>query len=168
MRSILWIVPLAASLAATGPAIGQTSQATLLDRIQIEEMVVDYYSQLGQPKKTKSFADSYTDDAEMILGNRSIRGKAAIEAIYASFAPPPGRPPRAPMTVLLSNPRITVTGSTAHGEFIYTGIVADAPDKAPRLHEQGREIDEFVKLKGVWKIRKRTIISDANAGMDAR
>ncbi len=68
------------------------------------------------------------------------------------------------MNVLVNNPRITVTGNTAHGEFIYTGIVAEAPNKAPVLHEQGREIDEFVKINGEWKIKRRQIINDANEG----
>lgn len=166
MRKAMWAMPamIGLVLAAGQPAVAQTTMATLLDRIQIEEMVTDYYSQLGRPK-TKNFVEAYTEDAELVLGTRTAKGKAAIEAIYASMANANPGKPRPPMNMLLTNPRISVTGDTAHGEFIYTGIVIEAADKAPVLHEQGREIDEFVKVNGVWKIRKRTIVNDANAGM---
>ncbi len=165
-RTILGMAITAFALATSQAAIAETTMQTLLDRIQIEEVVQNYYAQLGRPK-TKSFGESYTEDAEMILGTRVIKGRAAIEAMYRELAASSGNKPRPPMTLLLSNPRITVTGDTAHGEFIYTGIVAVAPDKAPVLHEQGREIDEFVKINGAWKIKRRQIIGEANAGMGA-
>ena len=84
--------------------------------------------------------------------------------VACSIASSAASGPRTTMNVLVSNPRITVTGDTARGEFVYTGIVIEAPDKAPVLHEQGREVDEFVKVGGAWKIKRRQIISDANAG----
>lgn len=149
-------------LAAVPGAQARTTQATLLDRIQIEELVIDYYSQLGHPKKP-DFGDEYTEDGELILGERVIKGREAIKALYKGLpSSAPGA--RTTMNVLVSNPRITVTGNTAKGEFVYTGITVPAPDKAPVLHEQGREVDEFVKVNGEWKIKRRQIIGEANAG----
>jgi len=136
---------LALVLASGAQAEPRTTAATLLDRLQIEDLVTDYYAQLGG----------------------EIKGKAAIKAMYAGLKPVDPAKPRPRMNVMVSNPRITVTGNTAHGEFIYTGVVVAAPDKAPELHEQGREIDEFVKVKGEWKIKRREIINDANAGLSA-
>ncbi len=153
-----------AVLASTG-AQARTTAQTLLDRIQIEELVVDYYSQLGHPKRD-DFGDEYAEDGELILGERVIKGRAAIKALYKSLPSSAASGSRTTMNVLVSNPRITVTGDTAHGEFVYTGIVIEAPDKAPVLHEQGREVDEFVKVGGEWKIKRRQIINEANAGAD--
>jgi ketosteroid isomerase-like protein len=158
-------VATATSLIAAMPAQAKTTQATLLDRIQIEEMIIDYYSQLGG-KKSATFGEEYAEDGEMVLGSRVIKGREAIKALYAGIRSNGEAPSR--MNVMVSNPRITVNGNTAHGEFMYTGVVIEAPDKAPVLHEQGREVTDFVKIKGEWKIKRREILSDANAGMAAR
>lgn len=148
-------------LVATGASAG-TTQATLLDRLQIEDLVIEYYSQLGG-EKGPNFGNEYTEDGVLVLGTREIKGREAIKAMYAGLKPADPSKPRVRMNVLVNNPRITVTGNTAHGEFIYTGIRVPDPNKAPELHEQGREIDEFVKVKGEWKIKRRQIINDANA-----
>lgn len=157
---------LALTLAGGSAVQARTTQQTLLDRILIEELVIDYYSQLGG-EKGPDFGNEYLEDGELVLGTRVVKGRAAIKALYAGIRPADPSKPRPHMNVLVNNPRITVTGNTAHGEFIYTGVVAVAPDKAPEVHEQGREIDEFVKVKGAWKIKRRQIINDANAGFGA-
>jgi hypothetical protein len=144
----------------------KTTQATLLDRMLIEELVIDYYSQLGG-EKSANFGDEYMEDGELVLGARVVKGRAAIKALYAGIKPADPGKPRVRMNVLVNNPRITVTGNIAHGEFIYTGVMVPDPAKAPEVHEQGREVDEFVKVKGEWKIKRRQIINDANAGFGA-
>lgn len=161
-RGVLAMLAAGLTMVGTGGHAG-TTQKTLLDRIQIEDLVIEYYSQLGG-KKGPSFGEEYTDDGEMVLGTRTIKGKEAIRAFYSGLKSADPSKPRPRMNVLVNNPRITVIGDTAHGEFIYTGVVVVAPDKAPVVHEQGREIDEFVKVKGEWKIKRREIISDANEG----
>ncbi len=103
----------------------------------------------------------------LVLGTREIKGRAAIKAMYAGLKPADPSKPRVRMNVLVNNPRITVTGNTAHGEFIYTGVMVPDLAKAPEVHEQGREVDEFVKVNGEWKIKRRQIINDANAGFGA-
>ena len=154
----------AALLAAAGAgAETRTTRDTMLDRLQIEDLVVDYYSQLGGDKGP-DFGNEYTDDGELVLGTRVVKGRDAIKALYAGIKPADPGKPRVRMNVLVNNPRITVKGNTAHGEFIYTGVMVPDPAKAPEVHEQGREIDEFVKIKGEWKIKRRQIINDANAG----
>ncbi len=152
-----------AMLLTTGAAQARTTQATMLDRLQIEDLVIDYYSQLGGDKGP-DFGNEYTDDGELVLGTRVVKGRDAIKALYAGIKPADPGKPRVRMNVLVNNPRITVTGNTAHGEFIYTGVMVPDPAKAPEVHEQGREVDEFVKIKGEWKIKRRQIINDANAG----
>ena len=153
-------------LATSVQAGPRTTAATLLDRLQIEDLVTDYYSQLGG-EKSATFGDEYMEDGELILGTRVIKGREEIKKMYAGLKPADPSKPRPRMNVMVSNPRVTVTGNTAHGEFIYTGVVVADPNKAPELHEQGREVDEFVKVKGEWKIKSRKIINDANAGAGA-
>jgi hypothetical protein len=157
---------LALLLSGGAQAKPRTTAATLLDRIQIEDLIIDYYAQFGGDRPA-TFGDEYTDDGELVLGTRVIKGKEAIKAMYAGIRAPAGAAPARPrprMNVLVNNPNITVTGNTAHGEFIYTGVIAVAPDKAPEVHEQGREIDDFVKVNGEWKIKRRQVINDANPG----
>ena len=151
------------TMTAGASAQTRTTAATMLDRLQIEDLVIDYYSQLGG-EKGPHFGDEYTDDGVLVLGTREVKGRDAIKALYAGIKPADPSKPRVRMNVLVNNPRITVKGSTAHGEFIYTGVMVPDPAKAPEVHEQGREIDEFVKIKGEWKIKRRQIINDANAG----
>jgi hypothetical protein len=153
-------------LAGAQIAQAKTTKDTMLDRILIEELVIDYYSQLGG-EKGPDFGNEYTEDGELVLGTRVVKGRAAIKALYAGIKPADPSKPRVRMNVLVNNPRITVTGNTAHGEFIYTGVMVPDPEKAPEVHEQGREIDEFVKVNGEWKIKRRQIINDANAGFGA-
>jgi len=152
----------AAALIATGLQ-ARTTRETMLDRLQIEDLVIEYYSQLGGTKGP-DFGNEYTEDGVLVLGTREIKGREAIKAMYAGLRPADPSKPRVRMNVLVNNPRITVTGNTAHGEFIYTGVQVPDPAKAPEVHEQGREIHEFVKVAGEWKIKRRTIINDANAG----
>ncbi|HTQ99112.1 MAG TPA: nuclear transport factor 2 family protein [Candidatus Acidoferrum sp.] len=162
-HGVLALTALALMFAGSAQAAPKTTAANMLDRLQIEDLVTDYYSQLGG-EKSATFGDEYTDDGELVLGTRTVKGREEIKKMYAGIRSPNAGAPRPHMNVMVSNPRITVTGNTAHGEFIYTGVIAVAPDKAPEVHEQGREIDEFVKVKGEWKIKRRQIINDANAG----
>ncbi|MBO9669027.1 MAG: nuclear transport factor 2 family protein [Sphingobium sp.] len=155
----------ATALIASG-AQAKTTKETMLDRLQIEDLVIEYYSQLGGTKGP-DFGNEYTEDGVLVLGTREIKGREAIKAMYAGLRPADPSKPRVRMNVLVNNPRITVTGNTAHGEFIYTGVQVPDPAKAPEVHEQGREIDEFVKVGGEWKIKRRQIINDANAGFGA-
>ena len=163
---LLGAAALALALTAEQSAQAKTTAATMLDRLQIEDLVIEYYSQLGG-EKGPDFGNEYLEDGELVLGTRVVKGRAAIKALYAGIKPADPSKPRVRMNVLVNNPRITVTGNTAHGEFIYTGVMVPDPAKAPEVHEQGREIDEFVKVNGEWKIKRRQIINDANAGFGA-
>jgi hypothetical protein len=159
-------IALSAAVLIATAVQAKTTAATMLDRLQIEDLVIEYYSQLGG-QKGPDFGNEYTEDGVLVLGAREIKGREAIKAMYAGLKPADPSKPRVRMNVLVNNPRITVTGNTAHGEFIYTGVMVPDPAKAPEVHEQGREVDEFVKVKGEWKIKRRQIINDANAGFGA-
>lgn len=164
-----WSKPCLAVLAATagltgtgapaGAQIASTTQATLLDRIQIEDLITDYYNNLGTGG-SRSFGDYYVDGAEFDVNGTVVHGREGIEGLYRSLSQDsPAR--HGTFHMLLNNPLVRVTGDTATAEFLWTGIINDTVTAPPRLVEQGREYDLLVKRNGSWRIRKRVIIADS-------
>jgi hypothetical protein len=87
------------------------------------------------------------------------QGQAPIEALYKKVAA--GAPPRkGTFRMLLTNPRIVVSGDTATADVIWTGVNSETVSATPQLVEQGREHDELVKRNGHWYFKHRIITSD--------
>lgn len=154
---------IAACLAgAAQPGVAQhamTTERTLLDRIQIEDLIVGYYYHLGGGDPN-SFGAFYADDAVLDINGKVYRGKDAIAGAYVELsASSPAA--RGTFHMLLSNPLIAVTGDTATARFIWTGIIQDDVKAPPRFVEQGREYDVLAKRGGQWLITRRTIIADS-------
>jgi ketosteroid isomerase-like protein len=145
------------------PALAEspaTTLATLLDRAQIEDMLVEYYAKMGHGDVKTDFGSYYTDDGIMDVNGVESRGKKAIEAMYVTL----GQPlyvPRGGVNMLITNPKIVVNGDTATADTVWTEIVSDSVKTAPRLLRQGREHDELVKRDGNWLFKHRWITSDA-------
>ena len=135
------------------------TQATLLDRIQIEDLLIRYYVDLTSGNG-HALAQYYTEDAVVDVNGMIVKGRKAIEKSYdglgdgeANFG---GR-----MHMLLNNPIINIDGDTATAWLIWTGVMNDDIKKPPRFLEQGREYDELVKRNGRWYIKKRYISADS-------
>lgn len=134
-----------------------TTMETLLDRIQIEDLLYNYYGLLG--RQGEHFDDYYVDDGILDINGTLFEGRAAI---LTAYAPASGAMPlTGKFHMLLSNPRIVVTNETAVADAIWTGIISDHVKAPPRFVEQGREHDELVKKKGRWYFKRRVITSDA-------
>ena len=149
----------ALTLAASEPSSAQPITAsTLVDRAQIEDLLTRYYYNFGR-SGDRNFGAFYSDDAEMILGTTNYKGRAAIEDAYKalSTADIPQRKSFA-FNIQMTNPLITVRGSTATARLIFTEIVIDKQGDAPRILTQGKEFDTLVKVKGEWRISKRQIV----------
>lgn len=147
-------------MAAPGAAQAvATTQATLLDRIQIEDLITSYYYNLGSGGG-KAFGAYYTEDAILDINGQVARGHAAIEQAYRVLAAA-SLAQHGIFHMLLSNPLIRVQGDTATAEFLWTGILNEAIKAPPRFVEQGREYDMLVRHDGAWRIRKRTVIADS-------
>lgn len=162
-RGALGVIAAGLALATAAPATAQgpvTTQATLLDRILIEDLITHYYSHLGQGD-TKAFEKYFVEDAVLDINGKLFKGRARIEDAYKS-EPANSPAPRGTFHMLLSNPQIEVRGDTAVASFIWTGIMNDTVKAPPRVMEQGREYDLLVKRGGQWLIQKRTIISDSS------
>ena len=135
------------------------TQETLLDRIQIEDLMAKYYVDLTSGSG-HDLAQYYTKDATLDANGTITKGRKEIEKLYDGGAEegfnPPGK-----MHILLTNPIINVNGNTATAWAIWTVFINDDIKKPPRLLEQGREYDELAKIDGRWYIKKRYIATDS-------
>lgn len=134
---------------------------TLLDRIQIEDMIVKYYVDMSAGKN-HDLTLYYTKDAVLDVNGVIAEGHGAIEKLYSSTGDTPSITGK--MNMLLNNAIINIDGNNATAWFIWTGVINDDVKKAPRLLEQGNEYDELVKVNGRWYIKKRYITSDSGVG----
>ncbi|MCP5144391.1 MAG: nuclear transport factor 2 family protein [Gammaproteobacteria bacterium] len=137
-----------------------TTQETLLDRIQIEDMLLAYYYGF-EVDEGHDWTAMYTEDALLDINGKVYQGKKAIQGLYDNYneiSPEENVPGK--VHVLMTNPRIIVTGDTAKAHMIYTEVMNDTVYLAPRLIEQGREDTKFRKVDGRWYITERLITQD--------
>jgi hypothetical protein len=159
-------VALAILLLSLTPPVSaqQVTMETLLDRIQIEDLLTRYYYDLSQ-SKAHELSAYFTEDALLDVDGTVAKGRAEIAKLYANPAPNPKEPAPAPASgrrghMLLSNPIITIKGNTATAHLIWTGVMNEGIGKLPQIFEQGREDDELVKQNGKWLLKRRYITAD--------
>ncbi len=150
-------------MSLTQPASAQqVTMETLLDRIQIEDLLTRYYYNLSR-SNAHEMSEFFTEDALLDVDGTVAKGRAEITKLYQSPEPKPKQPAPAParrMHMLLSNPIITIKGNTATAHVIWTGVMNEGIGKLPQISEQGREDDELVKQNGKWLIKRRYITTD--------
>jgi len=133
----------------------------LLDRIQIEDLLIMYYTALVDFDRT-TMTTHFTEDAVLDINGKIMTGHQEIEHLYSqSEALLAANEMTGTYHMLMNNPRIQVNGDTATAHLLYTGLMCDDLRGPPRLVEMGREYDEFVKVDGEWLISKRVLSSDA-------
>ena len=159
LRSTLAFTAVAA-LAAPALAAPRTTAANLLDRVQIEDFLVDYYQPLGGGKQD-DLASFFVEDGVIDVNGRVYSGHKGIAQAYKDAGSAnTGNPVfQGKFTMLMNNPRIEVKGSAATADVIWTGVVTTKPTDQPHFAEQGKEHDDLVKVNGQWLIRKRIITS---------
>jgi hypothetical protein len=141
----------------------QVTMETLLDRIQIEDLLTRYYYDLSRGE-SHALSEYFTADALLDVDGTVAKGHAEIAKLYER---PEGTKqtesaaPRPQNHMLLTNPVIEVKGETATAHVIWTGVMNDGVGKPPKLYEQGREDTELVKRDGTWLIKRRYISSDS-------
>ncbi len=157
-----------AMICCTSPALAQSTPEittqTLIDRAKIEDMLTRYMTELGH-STIESYVSFYADDAELIMGGRSVKGRKAIFDSYTTMraAAGPMRAQAFAFNTLLSNPLITVRGDTATVQLTYTEVITDTQQSPPRLLVQGREYDELARVNGQWLFKKRQVVSGRTA-----
>jgi hypothetical protein len=134
---------------------------TLVDRLQIQDLITRYYNNFGR-ENAENFADFYADDAELILGERHFKGRDGIMQAYGRApgqAPRPAPPPRYSFIVAVDNPLIVVHGgsNTATAQLVYTEYVIEKQGEPVKVITQGKEYSTFVKVDGHWRYKTRQI-----------
>jgi hypothetical protein len=160
-KAFFLLVSVALMLAASAmPAAAEdppTTLNTLLDRAQIEDLLVDYYAKLGTGGG--DFSSFYVDDAVLDVNGLVAQGKKPIEDLYKQAGEEsPAR--KGTFRMLLSNLKIVVNGTSATADLLWTGVLSETVKAVPQFVEQGREHDELVKRAGRWYIKRRVITSD--------
>jgi SnoaL-like domain len=165
MKQIAVATILLVAVAAVPPARAEqpaTTLQTLLDKQQIQDMLVDYYAHLG--KGEDDFGRYYLPDGVINVNGLKGQGEAAIKDVYKKIgAGTPKRP--GVFKMLLTNVSIVVNGNAATAETLWTGINSPTISGPPRFVEQGTERDDLVKVNGHWLFKLRVITS--NAGRQA-
>ena len=138
------------------------SAETLIDMAQIENLITHYYCNFGR-ENAQNFADFYAEDAELILGTRSYKGREGIESAYGrgpanSNQDRPARPARYSFNVTISNPLIVVHGDTATSQLIFTEYVIENQGDPLQVTTQGREYATFVRTAAGWRYKTRQIV----------
>ena len=151
--SSMGILLTAALLPLTAAAEGTTA-STLLDRIQIEDMMIEYYWAFSTDEG-HDIEKYWAQDGEFVLEGRTVKGLEAIEAEYGTPEAAGDDWPK--FVMLLGNPMIRVSGNTAVMDAIFTGMTSTGPDELPIPSEQGTDHVEFVKIDGQWKIKRREL-----------
>ena len=152
-----------ALLMLASPTSAQVTMETLLDRIQIEDLLVRYYYDLSQGE-SHVLSDYFTEDALLDVDGTIANGHEEIGALYSpaeDSADAQARETRGTAHMLLTNPVIEVNGDVAIAHVIWTGVLNSGVGAAPGLYEQGREDTELRKINGKWLISKRYISSDS-------
>ncbi len=134
-----------------------TTLNTLLDRAQIEDLLVDYYAQLGSGGG--KFSDYYVEDGVLDVNGIIAKGKEEIEGLYKKSGEGSALPQGA-FRMLLTNIKIVVNGTSATADMIWTGVNSETVKSTPRFVEQGREHDDLVKRSGRWYFKHRVITAD--------
>jgi SnoaL-like domain len=162
MSEIRWFALVTAAMLCAHGAAARAQQppmtvTTLIDRAQIEDLLVDYYSHLGAGRG--EFGNFYVADGILDVNGLVAKGQQAIAALYKQVRE---GTPRRPGTfrMLLTNPRIVVVGDTATADVLWTGVNSASVTSLPQIVEQGREHDELVKRDGHWYFKQRVITSD--------
>lgn len=150
------------ALAACSQPVADPETQAVLDRVAIEDMVVEYYAHLGGGD-AGAFDEYFTETAVFDVNGNVATGRAEIEALYGSIGEDPSSASNqgGPFRMLLSNPVIHVDGDSATASFIWTGIGNSSIDQPPQLLEQGREFDRLVRVDGAWKFSHRVVIADS-------
>ena len=136
------------------------TQDTLLDRIQIEDILIRYYVDISSGSG-HGLAQYYIEDAVFDVNGMIAKGREAISKMYGGLDEENAHI-GSRLHMLLNNPIISVDGDTATVWAIWSGVLNADITKPPVIVDQGREYSELVKRDGQWYFKKRYITSDSN------
>jgi hypothetical protein len=147
------------------PAAQSLEVTALIDRAAIENLMVDYYSHIGNG--SFNFGQYFVKDGVLDVNGIVAKGAEEIKKLYvlASGGPvaapkqDPNAPPPAMYNMQLTNLKIEVTGNTATADMFWSSMEAKTLISPPIVTEYGRDHTELVKQNGYWLIKLRIVTS---------
>jgi uncharacterized protein (TIGR02246 family) len=122
----------------------------LEDLEEIRQLFVDYGRHLDAGD-VEAYAELFADDGEILLGPIGrAKGHAEIVALMTKVK----ERAQTASFHLVTNPVVRIDGDRATGEVLWTVIKPDAAGKL-EVAMFGRHVDELVRERGRWRIRKR-------------
>ena len=165
--SFLTLVCIANGVKAQVASAAQSPEVTaLIDRATIENLMVDYYSHIGN--SSFNFGQYFVKDGVLDVNGIVAKGAAEIRALYvrasggAAAAPPkqdPNAPPQGMFNMQLTNLKVEVTGNTAMADMFWSSVESKTLISPPSVTEYGRDHTELVKQNGHWLIKHRVVTS---------
>lgn len=138
---------------------------TLLDRMAIHDLLVDYYAQIGSDNH--DFSKFFTANGRLEVNGLVANGRAEIIALYdraggmgAESPANANRVPPGKFNMYLSNLKIEVQGNSATATMLWYSIVSPKLTDPPSVTEHGHDHTRLVKENGRWLISRRDVTSD--------
>jgi len=163
----LTLVCISSSVKAQAAPAAQSPEVTaLIDRAVIENLMVDYYSHIGN--SSFNFDQYFVKDGVLDVNGIVAKGAEKIKALYvrasggSAGAPPkqdPNAPPRGMFNMQLTNLKVEVTGNTAAADMFWSSVESKTLISSPSITEYGRDHTELVKQSGHWLIKHRVVTS---------
>jgi len=136
-----------------------TTMVTVIDRVQIEDLLYDYYTDID--KGVLDFTRFYAPDGVLDVNGIVSRGTEQIADLYRNSYKQAKDSGRGREHLVFFDPKIVVEGSNATADLIYTIFANKTLKGQPVLVEQGREHDDLVKKGDRWYLKSRVITSDS-------
>jgi hypothetical protein len=163
---LAWVCSATGIKAQTAPPAASPEVAALIDRAAIENLMMDYYSHIGN--SSFDFGQFFARDGVLDVNGIVAKGADEIKALYVqasggSAAAPPKQDPNAPppgmFIMQLTNLKVEVTGSTAKADMFWSSVESKTLISPPSVTEYGRDHTELVKQNGRWLIKHRMVTS---------
>jgi hypothetical protein len=164
--SLLALVSIATGAKAQSAPAAQSPEVTaLIDRAVIENLMVDYYSHIGNG--SFNFGQYFVKDGVLDVNGIVAKGSEEIKKLYmlasggVAAAPKqdPSAPPRGMFMMQLTNLKVEVTGNTATADMFWSSVESKTLISPPSVTEYGLDHTEFVKQNGHWLIKHRVVTS---------
>ena len=165
--SFLTLVCIASGVKAQAAPPAQSAEVTaLMDRAIIENLMVDYYSHIGN--SSFNFGQYFVKDGVLDVNGIVAKGAEEIKKLYvrasggAAAVPPkqdPNAPPPGMFNMQLTNLKVEVTGNTATADMFWSSVESKTLISPPSVTEYGRDHTELVKQNGHWLIKHRVVTS---------
>jgi hypothetical protein len=142
------------------------------DRQAIEQLMMGDYPLALDRRLWKEYANTFTEDGELVQGTNVTKGRAAIEELFSRPRPPstpaadapatPRAPPPPPGEFgatkhVVTNLALKLNGDTATATAYWQTIATRSNGTV--VAAAGHYVDSLKKVKGQWKFTRREIVN---------